>query len=387
MEPIKKYVLPDYMNELFKDEAHTFLSLTVDCANKINELIEALNSFNQTDELSKLNQDKKINGAVRYMKDNLQASLKELTDVLIDTGYFDGKIEEHCQSCTKIEEHCQNCEKCNGESQPETIEKKSNYLIRKDGGGTLHIYRLGNKGYIRYTLEFELVSEVIYISAIDLCDFDMNVIQTLSKSDMALDGYVELNNGVRYGGVYGGDFGDSGMNYYIIIDGTYYSLRGSFNAIPDTECNYIMLNIDTWLEGGGEAIASRVKTIYFKSDGCLEIANQYTPYSTMIAKLSGGCVSLPKELINYYTCDDDIALYGVSSYLKGEKLNSLHEKSILFIGNEFMLNHHSTSSHYKRSAIINADDTHVISEFADLDGSEISIDTPHTIRCVIDFEY
>lgn len=387
MEKIEKYVLPDYMNELFKDEAHTFLSLTVDCANKINELIEAFNSFNKTDEVSKLNQNERINGAVRYMKDNLQSSLKELTATLIDTGYFDSKIEEHCQSCNKIEEHCNTCEKCNNESQPETIEKESNYLIRKDGGGTLHIYRLCNKGYIRYTLEFELVSELIYLSSISLCDFDLNVIQTLSKSDNAIDGYVELSNGVRYGGTYGCESGDSGMNYYIVIDGQKYSLQGSFNAVPETECNYIMIVTDTWIESGSESIANRIKRLYFKENGCLEISNQYIPLNATISKLSSGSLSLPKSLINHYTADDDIFLYSVHNGTNGNLRTSLENKSILLLGNGITVNHITTSNSYKRTSLINADSTHIHSDFADMDDNEIAIDTPHTIQCVIKFEY
>ena len=381
MEKIEKYVLPEYLNNLFKDEAHTFLSLTVDCANKINELIDAFNMFNNTDEVDKLNQNGKIAGAIRYMKDNLQSSLKELTNTLIDTGYFDAKIEEHCKIC----------DKCNEAVKPETPEDetstiKSPYLIRKDGGSTLYVYQLCRNGYVRYTLTFELVSEVIHITSIDLCDNEMNVIHTLSSSHRAIDGYIEIV-GNQFGGVHGSESGDSGMNYYINIDGKYYSLQGSFNAIPEGDCHNIIIVTDTYIESGGESLANRVKRIHFKSNGCLEIVNQYVPYTNLISKLSGGYVSMPKELVHTYTADDDIFLHSVRTSTKGELLNSMYDTSLLFIANDFILTQSSTALHYKRKGIIYADETHINSEFADMDSDEITIDTPHTISSIIRFDY
>lgn len=96
MEKINNYVLPEHTNNLYKEEAISSIALTKDVATKINEIIDTLNSFNETDLEWKQEMEGTIRKGVIYMKDNLINSLNELMELLKESGFIDTRIEHHC---------------------------------------------------------------------------------------------------------------------------------------------------------------------------------------------------------------------------------------------------------------------------------------------------
>ena len=79
MNKIQHYVLPEHTNTLYKEEAISSIGLTRDVADKINELVDALNTLSETDLRWKQTQEGIIRKGVIYMKDNL---INTLTDLL-----------------------------------------------------------------------------------------------------------------------------------------------------------------------------------------------------------------------------------------------------------------------------------------------------------------
>lgn len=78
MEKITNFVLPEHTNNLYKEEAISSIALTRDVAEKINEIIDFLNSHNDEDLKWKQTQEGIIRKGVLFMKDNLINSLHEL---------------------------------------------------------------------------------------------------------------------------------------------------------------------------------------------------------------------------------------------------------------------------------------------------------------------
>lgn len=78
MEQIKHYVLPENTNRLYKEEAISSIGLSREIANKINELIDAYNSFSEEDLRWKQTQEGIIRKGIVYMKDNLVNSIYEM---------------------------------------------------------------------------------------------------------------------------------------------------------------------------------------------------------------------------------------------------------------------------------------------------------------------
>ena len=78
MERLTHFMLPEHTNELYKNEAISSISLTKDVADKINEIIDALNERVDKSLAKEQEQDGRINKAVIYMRDNLINSLNDL---------------------------------------------------------------------------------------------------------------------------------------------------------------------------------------------------------------------------------------------------------------------------------------------------------------------
>ena len=89
-------MLPEHTNSLYQKEARSSIALAKDVADKINELVDAINEAYDVNLEKTQEQDGKIRGAVLYMKDNLLNSLNDLMEVLRDSGFIDDRIEYHC---------------------------------------------------------------------------------------------------------------------------------------------------------------------------------------------------------------------------------------------------------------------------------------------------
>lgn len=81
MEKIKHYIMPENANGLYKREASTAIALTKDIADKINEIIDLVNSFEGKNLAKEQEQDGRINKAILYMKDNLLNTLYDLLKI------------------------------------------------------------------------------------------------------------------------------------------------------------------------------------------------------------------------------------------------------------------------------------------------------------------
>lgn len=98
MKNIDKFMLPEHTNTLYKNEAISSISLTKEVAEKINEIVDALNTLSAEDLVWKQTQEGKIRKGVLYMKDNLLNSLNDLMVTLRDSGFIDDRIEFHCDT-------------------------------------------------------------------------------------------------------------------------------------------------------------------------------------------------------------------------------------------------------------------------------------------------
>lgn len=89
MDKIKNFLLPGNTNQLYKNEAISSIVLTRAVADKINEIVDALNKIAEDDLVWKQAQEGKIRKGVLYMKDNLVNSLYNLLKI-----YDHGTIKE-----------------------------------------------------------------------------------------------------------------------------------------------------------------------------------------------------------------------------------------------------------------------------------------------------
>lgn len=92
METIQKYNLPEHINHLYMNEASSSIGLTREVADKINELVDALNKLNKDDLEWKQVQEGTIRKGVIFMKDNLINSINELFKLLYESGELDDII-------------------------------------------------------------------------------------------------------------------------------------------------------------------------------------------------------------------------------------------------------------------------------------------------------
>lgn len=98
MNKIEHFMLPEHTNGLYKKEAISSIALTIDVAEKINEIIDIINMLDETDLKWKQEQEGRLRKGVIYMKDNLINSLNDLMVTLRDSGFIDKRIEYHCNN-------------------------------------------------------------------------------------------------------------------------------------------------------------------------------------------------------------------------------------------------------------------------------------------------
>ena len=96
MKRIEHFMMPEHHNELYTKEAGSSIALTREAANKINEMIDMLNSFESVDLAWKQEQDGRIRKAIIYMKDNLANTMSDLMVLLRDSGFIEDRIQYYC---------------------------------------------------------------------------------------------------------------------------------------------------------------------------------------------------------------------------------------------------------------------------------------------------
>lgn len=93
MKKIEHFMLPEHTNNLYKNEAISSIELTKNVADKINEIVEAINTLSQTDLKWKQEQEGRIRKGVVYMKDNLLNSIQDLFTLMSNTGELQSIID------------------------------------------------------------------------------------------------------------------------------------------------------------------------------------------------------------------------------------------------------------------------------------------------------
>ena len=100
MEKIEHFILPENTNRLYQSEAASSISLTIEVAEKINEIIDTLNSFQNDDLAWKQEQNGRVNKAVVYMRDHLANSIQDLFNMLDKQGVIDSRIAAYAKDIT-----------------------------------------------------------------------------------------------------------------------------------------------------------------------------------------------------------------------------------------------------------------------------------------------
>lgn len=94
MKNINHYMIPRLTQQLYENEARSSIALSKEVANKVNEIVDAVNNL-YSERLSKYQeQDGKIQGGIIYMKDNLANTLYDMLELMKSNGDFDNIIKE-----------------------------------------------------------------------------------------------------------------------------------------------------------------------------------------------------------------------------------------------------------------------------------------------------
>lgn len=93
MKKIKHFMLPTETNMLYEKESASSISLTKEVANKLNEMIDYINTFDNNLE-KELEQDGRIEKGIIFMKENLKNSLIDLLDGMVHSGEINRLIGE-----------------------------------------------------------------------------------------------------------------------------------------------------------------------------------------------------------------------------------------------------------------------------------------------------
>lgn len=102
MNEIKHFMLPEHTNTLYEKEAVSSISLTKEVAAKINELVDAYNSFSKVDHEWKQTQEGTIRKGIVYMKDNLINTLHDLLELYKNDGTFNALITDTFSSLLSV---------------------------------------------------------------------------------------------------------------------------------------------------------------------------------------------------------------------------------------------------------------------------------------------
>lgn len=93
MNKIEHFILPEHTNKLYTNEAISSISLTKLVAEKINEIVDTYNKFNDDDLAWKHEQEGRIRNGVLFMKDNLLNSIQDLFKLMSNTGELQSIID------------------------------------------------------------------------------------------------------------------------------------------------------------------------------------------------------------------------------------------------------------------------------------------------------
>lgn len=86
MKQITHFNLPEHTNNLYKNEAISSISLAREVTDKINEVVDAINTLSSDDLMWKQEQEGRIQKGVLYMKDNLINSIHDMFKLLYESG-------------------------------------------------------------------------------------------------------------------------------------------------------------------------------------------------------------------------------------------------------------------------------------------------------------
>jgi len=90
MNKIKHYMIPEHINELFKNEAVSSISLVREMGERLNEVIDMVNEYKTMRDNKYQEQDGKIDKTIIYLKHNLKNTLMDLLEIM----KYNGEIDE-----------------------------------------------------------------------------------------------------------------------------------------------------------------------------------------------------------------------------------------------------------------------------------------------------
>lgn len=93
VKKLEHYLFPENANGLYKTEASSAITLAKEIADKVNELVDALNNHTSKYLAKDQEQDGRINKAILYMKDNLVNSLHELLKIYDNDAIKNAMLE------------------------------------------------------------------------------------------------------------------------------------------------------------------------------------------------------------------------------------------------------------------------------------------------------
>ena len=102
IKKIGHYMLPENTNGLYKREAISSISLTKEVADKLNEVIDLVNSIEPNLLAKEQEQDGRINKAVVYMKDNLLNTLHDLLKIYDNDSIKSAMMEAYGEELEQL---------------------------------------------------------------------------------------------------------------------------------------------------------------------------------------------------------------------------------------------------------------------------------------------
>lgn len=102
MKNLNHYMIPKLTEQLYEREARSSIALTKVGADKINEVIDAVNNLYKERLTKYQEQDGKIQGAILYMKDNIANSIYNLLEIMKSNGELFNVVSEACENQVSV---------------------------------------------------------------------------------------------------------------------------------------------------------------------------------------------------------------------------------------------------------------------------------------------